>query len=92
MKQPPSSFAAVWRVFLGVLFALLGLKAGSQYIHLCYAGSRFLEGAAFFGTPLVAGLVILGIRRPAVAGVVAACWVAVVWLLSRPYLDMVHGN
>src|SRR5262245_22415883 len=81
MKRPPSSSAAVWRVFLGVLFALLGLKAGSQYIHLCYAGSRFVEGAAFFGTPLVAGLVILGIRRLAVAGVVAACWVAGVWLL-----------
>jgi hypothetical protein len=92
VKQPPSSFATVWRVFLGVLFAFLGLEAGSQYIHLCYAGSRFVEGAAFFGTPLVAGLVIVGIRRLTVAGVVAACWVTGVWLLARPYLDMVHGN
>lgn len=92
VKQPPSSFATVWRVFLGVLFAFLGLEAGRQYIHLCYAGSRFVEGAAFFGTPLVAVLVIVGIRRLAVAAVVAACWVTGVWLLARPYLDMVHGN
>ena len=91
-KRPPSSFAFVCRVLLAVLFTFLGLEAGSQYIHLCYAGSRFVEGAAFFGTPLVAGLVIVGIRRLTVAGVVAACWVTVVWLLARPYLDMVHGN
>src|SRR5262245_23210059 len=33
-KQPPSSLVTTGRALMAVLFTLLGLKAGCQYVHL----------------------------------------------------------
>lgn len=91
-KQPPSSLVSILRVFLAILFAILGLKAGTRYVHLCAAGSRVVEWSAMLGTPIIAVSLMFGIRRLSLAGFAAVALVAIVWICARPYLDIVHSS
>ena len=44
------------------------------------------------GTPILVGAVVFAIDRRWVRYAAALCWLMIVWLLARPYLDWAHGN
>src|SRR5688572_26001239 len=80
------------RAFLATLFASLSVKAGINYIHLCEAGSRLVEGSAVWGAPLLVVALILFARRLWVGMLGAAFVTIVVYAVHKPYLDWVHSQ
>jgi hypothetical protein len=82
----------VYRAVVFLAFILAGLRVGGGFVHLCYAGSRWLETAAFVGTPVFAGAIVLFVKRRWLGLFLATLVILAVWLFQRPYLDWAHGN
>src|SRR5262249_29003095 len=78
------------RVFLAALVASIGVKAGLVDIQLFEAGSRFLEGGAVFGTPLLVVPQILFVRRLWLGMLGAALVTLAVYAFCHPYLEWIH--
>lgn len=90
--QTPLSFTTKVRLMLLFPVGYLGLGIGLQYVHLCLAGSRWIEGAAIFGTPLIAMLAVMMCRRLTVGLTIAGGVLLLSHACCRPYLDWIHGS
>lgn len=91
-RDPLARWVNVSRVLETGFCMALAMKVGCRYMHLCAAGSRWIELGAAFGTPLVVGPLVGLVRARWLAYLLAACVLTAVCILARPYLDWAHGE
>ena len=87
-----SRWGSLPRVLLAVLIGWAGLRISSGYAHLCEAGSGWIEGGAFLGTPLAAAGGVLLARRLWLGCAGAGLLILAVYLLRDPYLAWAHSG
>jgi hypothetical protein len=94
LTLPRKSFAdsLVTRLAAASGLSITGFVVGSQYVHLCHAGVKWLEViASLFVPPMIAmAIMCLGVQF---RSVVPSCLIVVAMTLcNRPYLDWAHGE
>jgi hypothetical protein len=82
--------AALPRAAVAYVFGFAGLRTRLGYAHMCEAGSRWIEGGAALGTPLLAAGCVLFARRLWLGCTAAILLILGVYLLRDPYLTWAH--
>src|SRR5262245_12237947 len=85
-----SAPTALPRFLFTALVCWIGVRAGMGYVHMCEAGSRWIELGAMFGIPLATAVWISVTRRLWLTCIAVGALFLTVNSLQQPYLEWAH--